>query len=53
VEPDDIERQAEALREYVRRGGLAERWLRSKDFAPEDRRAILAAYRREREQAAS
>jgi len=44
---EDIERQAEALRSYVSRGGDAKRWLRSKDFAPNDERLILAlAFRR-------
>lgn len=33
--------QAAALRDHVERGGDAHRWLDSKDFAPEDRAAIV------------
>ena len=35
--------QAEALADYVNRGGSASRWLDSKDFTPADRAAVLVA----------
>lgn len=39
-----VREQVEALEDYASRGGAVSRWLDSKDFAPEDRRRILAAY---------
>lgn len=40
---DDIGRQADALRDYMRRGGSRFRWFESKDFETADREAILRA----------
>lgn len=40
---DDIARQADALRDYMRRGGSRFRWFESKDFETADREAILRA----------
>jgi hypothetical protein len=36
--------QAEQLAAYVGRGGSAQRWLASKDFAPADRAAVVIAW---------
>lgn len=40
----DVRLQAEALANYVVRGGSASRWLEVKEFLPDDRTAILTAY---------
>ena len=42
----DHEFQARKLLSYVRRGGTASVWWRSKDFSPNERRKIEKAYAR-------
>ncbi len=37
---DEIRQQANQLRDYVSRGGTAERWFKSKDFSKADRKRI-------------
>lgn len=39
----DVREQADALRQYVSRGGAASRWMDSKGFGASDRAAILLA----------
>lgn len=40
----EVREQAQALADYVSRGGPATRWLESKEFSGEDRAAVLLAY---------
>ena len=40
---DDVEHEAEALAEVMRRGGNADRWFASRDLAAPDQLAIIAA----------
>jgi hypothetical protein len=44
LSPADVQLQAKALADFVRRGGSVSRWLDSKDFAPADRDAVLLAW---------
>jgi hypothetical protein len=46
VTESEIEFQAEKLLAYARKGGSPARWLRSKDFVPEDRAKITALAKR-------
>ena len=48
---EEIQAQAYRLWGYVAKGGSAALWLRSKDFAAEDKRAIEAAFARLRRRA--
>jgi hypothetical protein len=40
LDPQAVAHQAAQLEQYLAKGGDAYVWLRSKDFAPDDRRAI-------------